>query len=118
RIQSAGEPRGEFMSAVPRRRAHHRVLKAASRPQLRERLDTVYRTFDHVDSALDPVHIVRRYASREDREIVGFCAAALAFGRVASVLQSVEALLRVMGPKPAAFVRRFDPAAHGPALAP
>jgi uncharacterized protein (TIGR02757 family) len=64
------------------------------------------------------VHIVRRYPSREDREIVGFCAAALAFGRVASVLQSVEALLAVMGPRPAAFVRAFDPATHGPALAP
>jgi len=98
------------MPAVPRRRADHRVLTT--------RLDEIYRTFDHVDSALDPVHIVRRYASREDREIVGFCAAALAFGRVASVLQSVEALLRVMGPRPAAFVRSFDPAVHGPALAP
>ena len=98
------------MPAVPRRRADHRVLTT--------RLDEIYRTFDHVDSALDPVHIVRRYASREDREIVGFCAAALAFGRVASVLQSVEALLRVMGPRPTAFVRSFDPAVHGPALAP
>jgi uncharacterized protein (TIGR02757 family) len=102
------------MPAVPRRRADHRVLTRG----LQERLDTVYRTFDHVDSALDPVHIVRRYTSRDDREIVGFCAAALAFGRVASVLQSVEALLQVMGPRPAAFVRGFDPAVHGPALAP
>ena len=98
------------MPAVPRRRTDHRVLA--------ERLDSIYRTFDHVDSALDPVHIVRRYASREDREIVGFCAAALAFGRVAGVLQSVEALLAEMGPRPAAFVRAFDPATHGPALAP
>jgi uncharacterized protein (TIGR02757 family) len=106
------------MPAVPRRRADHRVLKGASRSELQARLDTIYRTFDHVDSALDPVHLVRRYTSREDREIVGFCAAALAFGRVASVLQSVEALLRVMGPRPAAFVRGFDPAVHGPALAP
>jgi hypothetical protein len=28
-----------------------------------DRLDTLYRTFDHVDSATDPVHIVRRYAA-------------------------------------------------------
>ena len=41
--------------------------------------------------------------------MVGFCAAALAFGRVASVLQSIESLLAVMGPHPAAFVRAFDP---------
>ena len=77
-------------------------------PDARGRLDDLYRTFDHVNSASDPVHIVRRYSQPDDREVVGFCAAALAFGRVASVLQSIEALLRVMGPSPAAFVRRFD----------
>ena len=115
------------MSPLPGRRTRHRVLKTAaavlkprptSSPELRERLDTVYRAFDHVDSALDPVHIVRRYASREDREIVGFCAAALAFGRVASVLQSVEALLRVMGPRPSEYVRRFAPASDAAPLLP
>jgi uncharacterized protein (TIGR02757 family) len=77
--------------------------------QRRTLLDDLYRSFDRVDSASDPVHIVRRFASDDDREIVGFCAAALAFGRVASVLQSIEGLLRVMGPHPAAFVRAFDP---------
>ena len=71
----------------------------------RVRLDELYRSFDHLESATDPVHIVRRYRAPEDREVVGFCAAALAFGRVASVLQSIEALLTVMGPHPAAFVR-------------
>lgn len=75
----------------------------------RVRLDELYRTFDHVDSATDPIQIVRRYDRREDREVVGFCAAALAFGRVSSVLQSIESLLRVMGPRPASFVRRFEP---------
>ena len=73
------------------------------------RLDDLYRTFDHPDAASDPVHIVRRYASPEDREVVAFCAAGLAFGRVASVLQSIESLLAVIGPHPAAFVRAFDP---------
>ena len=76
---------------------------------VRPRLESLYTTFDDVDSATDPVHIVRRYRSREDREVVGFCAAALAFGRVASVLQSIEALLAVMGPHPADFVREFQP---------
>ncbi len=84
----------------------------------RERLDDLYRTFDHVDSATDPVHLVRRYPSPEDREVVGFCAAALAFGRVASVLQSVEALLAVMGPHPAAFVRAFEPVRHSARIEP
>jgi uncharacterized protein (TIGR02757 family) len=84
----------------------------------RERLDDLYRSFDHVTSATDPVHIVRRFESLADREIVGFCAAALAFGRVASVLQSIESLLAVMGPHPAQFVRDFDPARERSRLAP
>jgi uncharacterized protein (TIGR02757 family) len=76
---------------------------------LRAPLERLYRTFDHPHSASDPVHIVRRFRDPEDREIVGFCAAGLAFGRVASVLNSIESLLEVMGPHPAAFVRDFDP---------
>ncbi len=104
-------------------------MTAARRPALRRasgaavvdmaaRLEDLYRGFDHADSATDPVHIVRRYRSAEDREVVGFCAAALAFGRVASVLQSIESLLAVMGPQPAAFVRRFDPVRDGGPIAP
>jgi uncharacterized protein (TIGR02757 family) len=76
---------------------------------LREPLEALYRSFDYAESATDPIHIVRRFVRRDDREVVGFCAAALAFGRVASVLQSIESLLAVMGPHPAAFVRAFDP---------
>ncbi|HXD21586.1 MAG TPA: TIGR02757 family protein [Vicinamibacterales bacterium] len=56
------------------------------------------------------MHIVRRYAAPDDREVVGFCASALAFGRVASVLHSIESLLAVMGPHPGSFVRSFQPA--------
>jgi uncharacterized protein (TIGR02757 family) len=76
---------------------------------LRTPLERLYKTFDHPDSASDPVRIVRRYRDPADREIVGFCAAGLAFGRVASVLNSIESLLEIMGPRPAAFVRDFDP---------
>jgi uncharacterized protein (TIGR02757 family) len=83
-----------------------------------DRLEDLYKAFDHVTSATDPVHIVRRFTSPDDREIVGFCAAGLAFGRVASVLQSIESLLAVMGPHPARFVRDFDPARERDRLAP
>jgi len=85
---------------------------------LRPKLDEAYHAFDHVESAADPVHLVRRFSGAADREVVAFCAAGLAFGRVASVLQSVEALLAVMGPAPSAYVRTFDPAREGPRLAP
>ena len=83
-----------------------------------ERLEGIYKAFDHVTSATDPVHIVRRFTTAEDREIAGFCAAGLAFGRVASVLQSIESLLAVIGPHPAKFVREFDPGRERDRLAP
>jgi uncharacterized protein (TIGR02757 family) len=89
-----------------------------SKGELAARLDDLYRTFDHVNSASDPVHIVRRYTAPDDREVVAFCAAALAFGRVASVLNSIETLLAAMGPHPARFVRSFDPARDRAAIDP
>lgn len=98
-----------------------RRFRRETRPDsnhFQNRLEDLYRTFDHVDAASDPVHIVRRYAAPDDREVVGFCAAALAFGRVASVLNSIESLLAIMGPRPAAFVRSFDPASHRTAIDP
>jgi uncharacterized protein (TIGR02757 family) len=79
-------------------------------------LDTLYGDFNREDSASDPVHRVRPFPDAADREIAGFCAAALAFGRVASVLGSIDRLFAIMGPRPARFVRGFDPAAPHPEL--
>ena len=80
------------------------------------RLDGLYEAFNAPDSALDPIQIVRRYAAPDDREIVGFVAAALAFGRVASVMASVEQLCLVLGASPARSVRTFDPDRDGAPL--
>jgi uncharacterized protein (TIGR02757 family) len=85
-------------------------------PALRARLDGLYHSYNREDSASDPVHRVRPFRDPADREIAGFCAAALAFGRVASVLNSIDTLFAIMGPHPAAFVRGFDPGAPHPAL--
>jgi uncharacterized protein (TIGR02757 family) len=72
-------------------------------------LDRLYADFNYPDSAADPIQIVRRFAAPDDREVVGFIAASLAFGRVASVLQSIQRVLFVTGAEPAAYVRAFDP---------
>lgn len=79
-------------------------------------LDRLYAAFDHPESALDPIQIVRRYPRVDDREVVAFVAAGLAFGRVASVMASVEAVCAVMGQAPGAFVRAFDPQRDGAPL--
>jgi uncharacterized protein (TIGR02757 family) len=86
-----------------------RARSSVAESDLRDRLGALYDQFNDGESVTDPIQIVRRFASAEDREVVGFCAAALAFGRVQSVLNSIEGLVKVMGPSPAAYVRAFDP---------
>ncbi len=83
---------------------------------LKEPLDRLYAEFDHSGEVTDPVELVRPFGDPADREIAAFCAASLAFGRVASIMASISALLRVMGPSPAAFVRQFDPDRDGAPL--
>ena len=85
---------------------------------LKQHLDRLYHDFNCVDSATDPIQIVRRFASAEDREIAGLVAASLAFGRVAGVMQSVERMLAVMGPSPAQYVRRYEAKRDARAFAP
>ena len=75
---------------------------------LKQHLDRLYRDFNFADSATDPIQIVRRFERPEDREVAGLVAASLAFGRVASVMQSVDRTLSVMGSSPADYVRRFE----------
>jgi uncharacterized protein (TIGR02757 family) len=82
--------------------------------RLKPALDDLYRQHNYADRLTDPIEIARRYPDPADREIAAFCAAGLAFGRVASVMQSVQRLLAAMGPSPAAFICRFDPRRDGP----
>ena len=97
---------------------------SASRPSdealrvaaLKPALDALYTSFNYPDSAADPIQIVRRYARVDDREVVAFIAGGLAFGRVASVLASIEAVCAVLGSAPATFVRDFDPGSHDAGL--
>src|SRR4051812_28159866 len=85
-------------------------------PAMRAALDRLYSDYNRTDSASDPVHRVRPFTSPADREIAGFCAAALAFGRVASVLNSIDALFSLIGQHPADFVRHFEPEQASPAM--
>ena len=111
RVPSGRSP-GEERGAAPTRT----VRGAADADPLARSLDVLYGDYNREDAAADPVHLVRPFAAGEDREIAGFCAAALAFGRVASVLASIGRLFAIMGPHPAAYVRSFDPAAPHPEL--
>jgi uncharacterized protein (TIGR02757 family) len=86
------------------------VPRARALPvHLKETLDDLCRVYDRRFLETDPVGIVRRYDDPGDREVVGLLAAGLAYGRVASIRQSLERLLAALGTAPARFVASFDP---------
>ena len=82
---------------------------------LRDRLEPLYASFNQPAAQMDPIELVRPYVASEDREVAGFIAAALAFGQVGVVMQSVRTVLATLGPSPAAAVRAFEPEREAPA---
>jgi uncharacterized protein (TIGR02757 family) len=93
------------------------VVPAATKTRrLTSALNDLYLAFNHPESAFDPIQVVRRYPRVEDRELVAFIASGLAFGRVASVVASIEAVCQVLGPEPEAFIRSFQPTRDGDSL--
>lgn len=68
---------------------------------LRETFDRFHRP-EYISP--DPLEFVYLYGDPLDREIVGLVASALAYGRVAQVLKSVDKVLGKMGRSPRAFL--------------
>lgn len=77
---------------------------------LQPALERLYADFNLAHSTRDPIWTVRRYTDPADQEVAAFIAAALAFGNVQSVLNTVDAVLSTMAPSPVAFLRQFTPA--------
>jgi len=88
-----------------------------SRAHLKSRLDLLYGRYGAAFLQTDPICTPRKYPRDEDREVVGFLATALAYGRVAQIRASVERLTSIMGEHPARYVRGFDPRQGRRALA-
>jgi len=85
---------------------------------LREPLEQLYRDFDYAARVeRDAIRFPLRYADPRDREIVALLTACLAYGRVDLFARELERLLNEMGPSPAEFITRFDPARDGEAFA-
>jgi uncharacterized protein (TIGR02757 family) len=63
--------------------------------------ETAYRKYNRPEFIHpDPLEFIYRYDRLEDRELAGFAAAALAYGKVNQILKSVEKVLSPMGPSP------------------
>jgi uncharacterized protein (TIGR02757 family) len=77
--------------------------------RLKAVLERLYRKYNHKELIKpDPLQFMSRYSDRTDMEIAGFLAAALAYGRIRQIENSVNELLDRMGDSPAGFVRGFD----------
>jgi len=73
---------------------------------MRKKLDRLYdqynrRAYVHPD----PLEFLYHYKELRDREIVGLIASALAYGKVAQILKSVDSVLDKMGPSPFAYLQ-------------
>lgn len=67
------------------------------------RLEEVYAAYSRREYVSpDPLQFLYEYEDERDIEAVGMIASSLAYGRVASILQSVRRVLDLLGPHPAA----------------
>ena len=74
---------------------------------LRDKLEEFYNTYTckrYVDP--DPLLFLYNYPDKKDREVAGFIAASLAYGRVEMIMKTVGQVLDRLGKHPAAFLRR------------
>jgi uncharacterized protein (TIGR02757 family) len=86
----------------------HKQAPGSLDPDLKAILDQLYTRYNHRRLIPpDPLQFVYRYDLAADREVVGFLASALAYGRVEQITRSLEDLLGRMGEHPSGFVLSF-----------
>ena len=72
---------------------------------LRDTLEGLYRHYNRFEYIHpDPLEFVYLYENDLDREVAGFLASALAYGRVGQILCSVRSVLCAMDPSPSSFL--------------
>lgn len=72
---------------------------------VKKKLECLYEKYNHRQYVHpDPVEFLYNFALPGDREIVGFLASALAYGRVRQINNSVSRVLQVMGASPLHFL--------------
>jgi hypothetical protein len=72
---------GNQRMQVSSRKSVSRLIRNKSSFILRPALDTLYDEFNAAHAAADPIWFAHRFSAGDDREVVAFIAAALAFGR-------------------------------------
>ena len=77
--------------------------------EIKDVLERLYEKYNHRRLVKpDPLQFLYRYSDRDDVEVVGLLASALAYGRVQQIEKSLSRLLDRIGESPSDFVRSFD----------
>lgn len=80
-------------------------------------LKSLYQNFPHAERIKDdPVELPHRYTDPREIELVGWLAAALAYGRVDLFKAVIEKILALMEGGPYSYLARFDPARERPSF--
>jgi len=77
--------------------------------KLKSCLDGLARDYDSRFLDTDPLGLVHRYRSDEDRETAGLVVSTLAYGSALQIRRSASSVLDAAGPSPARFVRTLTP---------
>lgn len=72
-------------------------------------LDDLYANRSSSYLANDPVSFCHRFKEREDQEVVGLIAAALAYGNVKIILRNLQQVFEQMGASPRRYIESFSP---------
>ncbi len=86
-----------------------------NRIELKEFLDhkaDLYESPSFIET--DPIQLVHRFRRKEDREIVGFLIATIAWGNRKMIIDSGERLLSIMGESPYDFIMEYSPKKKDP----
>lgn len=86
-------------------------------PLLSATLEGLYAGRSQRHLANDPLSFCHRYTEPEDQEVAALIASVFAYGNVAVIKGSLGRIFDQLGPAPARFVDRFDPARQPAAFA-
>ena len=76
---------------------------------IKDILEKLYIRYNHRDLIKpDPLQFIYNYSNPGDIEIIGLLSAALAYGRVEQIQNSLTKLFAIMGDNPSEFVLRFN----------
>ncbi len=79
--------------------------------QLKSILEKLYASRSATHLANDPLSFCHKYKDAVDQEIVGFIAAAFAYGNVKIILKNLDVIFKKIGPAPRKYIENFEPAA-------